>query len=422
MNTRPKASTDETQYYHRPLFVRLLNKLGIVLDWLGFSPANRTEESLMAAAARYSGYSDWGDDSFREGLRILLQSLRKDSRLHLMGWISIHHMLISHLSNRLCIHHELKENPEILKEEIHRPLFITGMPRSGSTLLQRLLSTDPASRCLHFWEAVRPAPLRRARSQDPYPRIAEARKMLRYMHRMIPDYNTVHPMNPEYPEECFILFINTFASPEFGLFVQTPQYNDWAYRQDKIPVYHYYRKQLQLLQFRCRGERWVLKAPVHVGFLDALLAVFPDACIVHTHRDPLKVVPSTFSLIARLRGMYSDGIDLDSIGQRVVERSSNLLERGAQVRDTANPAQFYDVHYNNLMQDPIGTVRGIYEYFDYMFDDGLEEQMRQWLAKNPQGKHGRHRYSLEQFGLSREQVAKQFASYYQRYGMTPDSS
>jgi hypothetical protein len=329
-------------------------------------------------------------------------------------------MLISHLTNRLCIRHELKENPEILKEEIHRPLFITGMPRSGSTLLQRLFSTDPANRCLYFWEAVRPAPLRRVRSQDPHPRIAEAKKKLRYMHGMIPDYNTVHPMNPEYPEECFFLFINTFASPEFGLFVRAPQYSDWASCQDRIPVYHYFRNQLQLLQFRSRGERWVLKDPVHVGSLEALLAVFPDACIVHTHRDPLRVVPSTCSLIARLRGMYSDRVDLVSIGQQVIEGTSKLLERGAQVRDTANPAQFYDVHYNNLMEDPIGTVRGIYEYCDCRYDDGLEERMRQWLVKNPQGKHGRHRYSLEQFGLGREQVTKQFARYYQRYGITPE--
>jgi len=204
------------------------------------------------------------------------------------------------------------------------------------------------------------------------------------------------------------------------LFVQAPQYIDWASRQDRIPVYHYYRNQLQLLQFRCGGERWVLKAPVHVGSLEALLAVFPDACIVHTHRDPLRVVPSAFSLIARLRGMYSDRVDLGSVGQRVIGRTSELLERGAQVRDTANPAQFYDVHYNNLMEDPIGTVRGIYKYFDYRYDDGLEERMRQWLVKNPQGKHGRHRYSLEQFGLGQEQVTKQFARYYQRYGITPE--
>jgi len=415
---RLKPVTDRG--FRLPAPVYLFNRLGRAFERLGLSPANRSEESLMAAARRRTGLSDWGDDSFREPLGILLESLRKDARLNLLGWIIIHESLTKNLVNRLLIQDELKRHPEILQVPIERPLFIVSMPRTGTTLLQNLLSQDQTNRSLLFWELMSPAPSPEPRTRDIDPRIAKAEKILWLSHKLMPEWATMHPMDAKTPEECFPLLENSFVSYSFAFYGVLPRYLKWIEEQDMVPPYRYYRQQLQLLQFRFPQKRWVLKAPLHMLCLDALLSVFPDACVVQTHRDPLKVIPSACSLVDILQRVICDRVDVDFYAPKWLDFLTSMVEHYSHVRDSADSARFFDVHYKDLVQDPLGTVRRVYEHFGYGYEARFEERMREWLAANPQNKHGTHRYCLEQFGMNPDMVNSRFATYCERFKISPE--
>lgn len=369
----------------------------------------------MAAASRKTGLSDWGDESFRIPFQILLESYRKDARLNFVGWLLLHRDLIKYLSNRLLIREELKRHPEILQKPVHRPLFIVSLPRTGTTLLQELLAHDPSNRSLLFWEAHRPSPSPDPHTRETDPRIKEAEKDLRYMHAMAPGYASMHLSLARGPHECIPLLSNSFASSSFYAFANLPRYAEWLREQDMLPTYLYYRQQLQILQWRCPGDRWLLKSPVHLYSLDELLAVFPDACIVQTHRDPLSIVPSGCSILSTIQGIRSDHVDPVHLSREWLRDMEFTMERVTKARDSADSARFFDVYYKDIVQDPIETVRHIYEHFRYDFTDRFEQGMCKWLAANPQHKHGVHRYSLEQFGLNKDIVNRYFAKYCERF-------
>ncbi|MCP4107147.1 MAG: sulfotransferase [Desulfobacteraceae bacterium] len=379
-----------------------------------------TADSLMDAACKATGLSDWGDESIREPLHVLLESYRKDANLNSQGWLEVHQILIMHLGNRLRIQDELKRNSEILKQEIRKPLFIISLPRTGTTILHRLLAQDPSSRPLRYWEALSPAPPPELQTYDTDPRITAAENYLKGFYEAAPEFAAVHMVTARGEEECLFLLANTFKFPSFKLFGRLVQYFEWLDKQDMVSAYRYHRKQLQLLQLHIPTERWVLKTPWHTYALEALLAVFPDACIIQTHRDPLKVIPSYCSLIATFRGPHSDHLDLGVIGRECLHEWETLLNRTMKVRDTVDSARFLDVHYKDIVQDTVGSVRGIYEYFGYAYNDSFGEKMREYLVSNPKDKHGSHHYTLEQFGLNKEMVNQSFAAYCERFGITPE--
>ncbi|MCP4130830.1 MAG: sulfotransferase [bacterium] len=398
----------------------MLNRAGIILERLGISPANRSEESLMADACRKTGLSDWGDESFRTALGVLLESYKKDANLNFVGWLKAHQMLISHLINRLRIQDALKHNPEILQEPIRGPLFIAGLPRTGTTLLHKLLSLDRSNRAPLSWEVFTPSPPSDPRTHDTDPRIAETEIFLRNLYKTTPGYASIHRMQTKEPDECSHLIMNTFAAPSFHSFANLTQHYNWLSEQDPVPIYRYYRQQLQLLQWRFPSCRWVLKAPMHMYFMKGLLTVFPDACVVQTHRDPLRVIPSGCSLRVTLRRIYTDHVDPGLVGQGYLRYLKAVTERNTHIRKSADSAQFFDIHYKDIVRDPTGAVRRIYEHFGYEFDSRFEEQIREYLDGNPKNKHGVHRYSLEQFGLTPEMVNRGFAAYCEHFGITPE--
>ena len=402
----------------RPLRLRLLNWYGRALGLAGLSPSKRSAESMMAAAIRLAGASEWGDDHFREGLHVLLESLREDTKLSYVGWSIIQGTIMRCLVNRLEISQELKRSPEALEEKIRRPLFVTGLPRSGTTMLQALLSMDPRSRYLRAWEARHPVPLPEEEAGDDDPRIAEAERNIREIRRLAPGLDAIHHTEARGPAECRWLLINTLTYPAFSIYAHVPRYREWLDGQDMTPIYAYHRLQLQLLQSRFRRERWLLKAPLHLHYLDTLMEVFPDACVVQTHRDPLKAIPSLCSLMATFWSVTRTRVRPGRMGYRCMTEMASVVERASKARESLNCQQFLDVRYQDLVGDPVGTVRGIYQHFGYDYSDVFEARMRQWLADNPQGKHGSHRYSLEQFGLEREQIIERFATYCERYGVS----
>jgi hypothetical protein len=402
---------------YRPLPIKLLNALGGFLRQAGLLALPLSEEKLLAVGRARTGLGDWGDDAFRQPLRLLLDSLEREAHLNFLGRIAARRWITQMLVNRLEIREMLRLHPEIANEPIRRPLFILGLPRTGTTLLHLLFAQDPANRVLRFSEGQAPAFQPAQRRLEPDPRSRQAARELKSLYYLAPHFLAIHPLEADGPQECTALFANSFRSLQFEFTYNVPSYSAWLEQQDLADAYRYYAYQLRLLEWRQPAARWVLKSPAHLFGLDALLATFPDACIVQTHRDPLKVLASCCSLAAVLRGVTSDHVVPCQIGRQFAAKWAAGLERALAARDRAGPDRFFDVHFQELLSDPLGVVQKIYARFGFPFASAVETRMRQALAENPRDKHGVHRYTLRQFELDPLQEARRFAGYCDRFGI-----
>ena len=411
MASRPARTFERP---HRTLGMRVFNGVGRLFRRCGW----RRPLSLypiLERACRQTGLSDWGDDSFHEPLRRLLQSFEEDADLSPLGRLLIRFACVHQAKTRLRLRQLLKVQPAVLDEPLRRPLFIVGLPRTGTTLLHKLLCQDRRARSLLLWEALEPVPPPGLGPGDRDPRIKRAQQFVSLtMRHGAPQLQQVHPLEAEGPEECTFLLLNTFRTPAYSLNGKVSSYLEWlrgrAEHHASI-VYEEYRRLLQVLQWHRPAAHWVLKSPVHGWGLDALLRLTPDACVIQTHRDMSRVVPSACSLIAISRGLYSDAVICERLGPEVVQLlSRDLLGPLTKARAT-HPGRVFDVHYEALLRDPVAAVRAIYDYFSLSPDEGMEERMRDWLAGNPANKHGMHSYDLEQFGLSPQEVDKWFDGY-----------
>jgi hypothetical protein len=313
-------------------------------------------------------------------------------------------------------------HPEIAAGRVDRPLVIVGLPRTGTTILHQLLAQDPANRVAMTWEVmhVHPPPTRATYESDP--RIAAVERHLAGVDRLIPNFKAMHPMGASLPQECVALTAHDFASMLFTTTHALPTYQAWLDRADLRWVYASHRRQLQYLQWQCPAERWVLKSPGHLWALDALLAEYPDARVIQTHRDPLRVVASLASLVAYLRSMASDAIDRHAIGVEWTERLAAGLAHATAVR-AARPASappVFDMHFQELIRDEIGMVRRIYAHFDLALGAEAEARMRRFLAANPKDKHGAHRYTLADAGLDVASERARYGDYQARYGIASE--
>ena len=226
------------------------------------------------------------------------------------------------------------------------------------------------------------------------------------------------PLSATGPDECLKLLENTLISPHFYLFFNVPAYWDWLLKRKQeefIEVYKYHRTQLQILNWYEPGQRWVLKTPLHLFFLEALLDVYPDACIIHLHRDPHIAIPSFCSLAAANRRIFNGRQIMQQLGKLSIEFFKEMNDRAINARDSADQSQFYDVSYRKLVTNPAGTVRGIYEYFGLVYSEKFDTKIEKWLSDNPKNKHGPHNYSLDQFGLSFEDINQAAKFYFERF-------
>ena len=372
---------------------------------------------MLATAIRRTGLRDFGDPLFREPLERLLRSLEREANLNLVGRIAAREDLTGMLVNRLLLERDRARHPGIAHEDIHRPLVITGLPRSGSTFLHGLLAQDPASRIPLHWELRFPSPPPERSTRDTDPRISRAARHIRWFHRLAPEFRKIHPVGARLPEECVVILSHAFLSFEFSSNWFVPTYQSWLEEQDLEPAYRYHRRFLQQLQWRCPGERWLLKAPPHLPGLRALFAVYPDADVIVTHRDPLEVVPSIASLHVVLRRTFSRAVDPLAVGPEVSRMLADDIRRGFAARDAgcAPPERFLDVWYTQLMSDPLAVVRRIYRHFDLALTGEAERRMRDYLAANPKDRHGPHVYSLAQFGLDADVERARYRRYWDRW-------
>jgi hypothetical protein len=374
-------------------------------------------EGLLEAACRQTALEDFGDSSIREPLRRLTESLEAEARLNAMGRMATRYDLIRLLGNRLRMLEDRKRNPAIAEQEIPRPIVITGLPRTGTTLLHSLLALDPANRVPLTWETMYPSPPPEASTYQTDRRIRLVDGQIRWFHRLVKGFNRIHPVEARLPEECLVIFSHSLLSYQFETTHRLPSYLEWLEGQDLRPAYAVHRQFLQHLQWRCPGERWALKAPAHMFDFGAMFSTYPDVCVVMTHRDPIEVAASNASLTATLRAAFSDGIDPLEVGPECSRRWAEALARAIRFRDQGGaPAErFLDLYYVDLTADPIGAVRKVYAHFDLPFPERLEESIRAFLRRNPKDRFGSHRYTLEQFGMHREEELGRYAAYRTRF-------
>src|SRR5512143_2892637 len=296
-----------------PFPVRAFNAAGGALRAVGIPVVRLDAATLCARACRATGLEDFGDPWFREPLGVLLAALEREAALHPLGRVIARSDLTRLLENRLRMTDVLARHPEIAAAPVARPLFVVGLPRTGTSILHELLAQDPANRVPMTWAAMHPYPPPERATYRSDPRIAALDQHLSGVDRLLPEFKKMHPMGAELPQECVALTAHDFASMLFSTTHRVPSYQAWLDRADLRPVYASHRRQLQYLQWRCPAEHWVLKSPGHLWALDALLAEYPDACVVQTHRDPLRVIASLASLVATLRSMASNDIDQAAI-------------------------------------------------------------------------------------------------------------
>lgn len=414
MSSEPPASTASSLWQPgpRPAWVRGINGLGDPA-WISLEP-----EALVADAASRTGLDDFGGESWREGYRVFLEALEKEAQLTLVGRVLARSDVVNWLENRLRITEVLKRHPEIGEEALEQPIFITGLPRTGTSLLHELLACDPGARVPLAWEVRHPCPPPRASTRDTDPRIARADLEIRLWCEIVPEYDSMHELGARVPVECIQITAHEFRSDELSGRHLVPTYAAWLAGADLAPAYAFHRRMLQLLQWKTPGERWVLKAPSHLGALRALLAVYPDARIVQTHRDPLRVMASVASILYSTAFVRSDAVDPEQVLQWFTgETCRALLDGATALRETETlpPDQVFDVCYGDLMADPIGAIAGIYHHFAIPFRAEAESRMRATLAAKPQGRHGLHRYEFGHTGFDREAERRRFADYQERY-------
>jgi hypothetical protein len=290
------------------------------------------------------------------------------------------------------------------------------MQRTGTTLLQRLLAADLDTRALLAWEAINPAPFLRTTAKGKKDsRIRTARASQRALALMAPDFFAVHPVEALAPEEDVLLLDYSFLSTVPEATLRVPSFSRWLEGQDVVPAYRYMKKLLQLLQWQRPGKRWILKTPHHLEYLDELFTVFPRAKVVFTHRDPAVTLASFCSMVAHGRGVFSDSVDPEEIGREWSAKISRQLARALDTRQRRGDERFLDVYYRDLAQDPMTQVERVYDFAGAPLTSGTRELIGQALSRNGRHAFGIHRYRLEDFGLTKDMIAGEFADYRRRF-------
>lgn len=371
-------------------------------------------DALMAEAAQQTGCDDFGEPSAAAALALLVASCADRGALNNMGWRVLQSSALRHLRNRLTVRDFLRLHPEVVRTPLGRPIVITGMPRTGTTVLHELLALDPALRPLRLWEALRPVPATGPEERDA--RIDQASRWLQRFYRAVPGFIRIHELRPDGPEECDTLLQNAFASQHVDDMFDAPAYSEWLATAQLDDAYAFYAAQLRVVASAdaARGA-WVLKAPIHLGHLDALLSVLPGALVVHCHRDPMESVASHASLIATLRGAYSEPVELREVGRQALHRSAAAVDRALRCRDSVSSGQFIDVAFADIVRDPVTVVRAVRSAAGAAASAELEARMREWLRGNPRSARGRHEYSAEAFGIDAASVQRALGSYVERF-------
>ena len=371
-------------------------------------------DTIIANAKSATGLSDIGDPAMLEGLEVLVKASNEEAALSERGAPMWEASLTNYLINRMKIVDYVKQHPELLDRPIEKPTFVFGLPRTGTTMTINLLSADPARRCYLRWEALNSVPPAAAGALRSDPRYHEQCQQLEMAAKYMPHIAAIHWEDADSPSEDQYSMAQSFCAEIFDANVHIPSYRQWFFNTSYLPAFKFQKQILQVLQEN-NGGKWTLKNPWHPLYLNDLTTVFPDAELVMTHRDPVEVVGSACSLIRAIRPIYSDKLDLRAIADQMMETFELMIARQNAYRDQHGEDAIYDIHYSEQIKDPIGTMKRLYDHFGTPFTAEAEAGMRRMMEYNPQGKHGKHHYTLEEFGLTAQGVRKHYADYYDRF-------
>lgn len=370
-------------------------------------------DELIEEAQRATHLERFDSESFREGLDVLLADINRDARAEAL-LERPHDGIVQALAIRLRTTAFLESRPTLLERPIRRPVFVFGIPRTGTTLLSNLLAADPARRSPLTWEIDDPVPPPTAATlySDPraLARLEEERRLLAAR----PEIGKYYRNSAIYPNECVFIQAQDFKTLRWESMGKLPAYRDWLFQTDVTSAYLYHKRFLQLLQADAPGV-WNLKMPSHSLFIPTLLKVYPDARLIWTHRDPYTATGSFCSLISVAHRGYIGRVDVEWIAENCPWQAAQHANRIMDARDALGEDRVIDVHYADLLRDPIAAMRELYAALGDEFTEAAERGMSRWLADNPQNKFGRHEYKLAQFGLSPQSLAPLFERYLARY-------
>ncbi|MFK7988556.1 MAG: sulfotransferase [Sandaracinaceae bacterium] len=401
--------------YHapfRPGPVRIANR---ALGLLG-SPGRLEVRPLFKEASRRVGYADFGSAPLEEPLAHLCESLKTEARLTPLGRLLVRERLLGLLTARLRVERALLRRPDVRALPLSPLTLIVGLQRTGTTLLHRLLTADPQRRWLASWESLNPVPIApdAPLTASPERRIRAARLAEKTLAYLAPDFFAVHPVDATEAEEDVLLLDHTLLSTVSEATLRVPRFSRWLEEQDQRPAYRYMALLLRLLSAQRGTRAWVLKSPHHLEWLDVILEMFPDTRVIWTHRDPAVAVPSFCSMVAHGRGVFSDAVDPREVGEEWLRKTARLVSRALHAR-AAHEGRFIDVHYADLVADPVAEVRRVHAALGDRFDPETERRVRAKLAAHPQHKYGRHRYEPASFGLDASRVHVAFPEYMARF-------
>lgn len=371
-------------------------------------------DALCTAAREETGHEDFGPETFRAGLEVLVRSLRDEAQLNDLGVAALEAQIGLMLRNRLAVVAWATTHPEVRAAPVERPIVVIGLPRTGTTHLSCLLACDPGLRPLLHWEATRSVPPPDATTLRTDPRVEEARIASGLLDQLNPGFRAIHHEDPDGPTECVTLLAQDFRSLLWETLANVPTYSEWLLASDPTPAYEYHRLALQVLQSRAPG-RWSLKTPHHCLALPALVAQYPDARFVMTHRDPLTVTASVCSLVRSLAGTFSDADHRRYCARHWPEVLATCTDRVVDYRARHGDEAFLDVAYADLLADPLGVAQRIYDHVGAELTPAVGARMRAYLDAAPQGRFGRHDYELGELLLD-EGVRDRFAGYLARFG------
>ncbi|MQY21343.1 sulfotransferase family protein [Nocardia macrotermitis] len=367
-----------------------------------------TIEDLHASATKACGLTDFGSDDYTEALGVLLESYRRDADLTELGSKMNRYFLRGALVARALSEASWRDHPKYVETPVTRPIFVTGLPRTGTTALHRLLAADPQHQALEMWltEYPQPRPPRETWSQNPIFQQIDAGFAQHHVEN--PEFMGLHYMSAAEVEECWQLLRQTVKSIAYESLAWLPTYSQWLQRQDWTNAYVRHRENLQLIGLGDE-RRWILKNPSHLFALDALLKVYPDALIIQTHRDPVTVLASSCSLSEHATKGWSNTFSGKLIGESQLELWSRGLREFTAARGRHDPAQFIDVDFADLRADPLGTVESIYRRFGIEFTDAARAAMTALDQESRSGdRKPAHRYELADYGLTEDQIRAHF--------------
>lgn len=370
-----------------------------------------TASKLKTIANQVARLDDWGNDDFEPTLDKILEFIEKAHGKNPQMIIALVNSIVNILTTRLYIRDNIKSNPRILENKIERPLFVTGLPRTGTTMMHRLFAADKRWRVLQYWELL--YPYRREDIPD-FDRHALmlAENNIAQMNKQNPEFIKRHEIKATAPEECFNILRLTFHSIAWGNEMYSPDYIEWYSGQDMTPGYQYYKDVLKLQLWRRKADHLLLKCPAHLLNVDVILNVFEDGNIVWMHRDPCKSIASGLSLLAAFMPVGSKPDKFFKVYMDYFETSL----RKAMNFDSEGHPRLRSVSYKKAKEHPVEVINELYDYWNYDWQEVVETNITNWQTQNPQHKHGVHKYSLEQFGLTKEDIHTRFAFYYDAYG------